>query len=140
MIDAVIQLAIVIEFVLAIDLTAETAQAQGHVLLAEHGFYLLLEDLHILALCRVERRQDDGFLRTIFQCVIDRVNVVLGEAVDGLLVLISIVSAGVVISVFFLNHFSLLIIEKLECIIIVLKPWMSKDLFNGQSLVRIDLQ
>ena len=49
-IDAVIQLAIVIEFVLAIDLATEAAQAQDDVLLAEHGFYFLLEDLDVFAL------------------------------------------------------------------------------------------
>ena len=68
------------------------------------------------------------------QSAVLRLDVVLGETIDWLFILISVVSALVVVRVFFLNQFSLVVVEELDCVINVLKPWVFVDLADRDSL------
>ena len=71
------------------------------------------------------------------QSAVLRLDVVLGETIDWLFILISVVSALVVVRVFFLNQFSLVVVEELDCVINILKPGVFVDLADRDSLSRI---
>lgn len=103
-------------------------------------FDIFFELLKVFALSRVERCQNDRLFWGILHGVIDRVDIVLGEAVDWLLVLVPVVTAWVIVSIFLLYHFSFLVIEQLEGLIIVRKPWVLLYLLDREPFVRIDLQ
>ena len=139
-VDTVVELAIVVELVLAVDLPAQATEAKNQLLVKHHRLDTSLENLHIFALGRVERSQDNGFLRAVLQSVVNGVNVVLSEAVYWILVFVSVVTTRVVVSVFLLYHLSFLVVEKLKRLVIVLEPRVSKNLFEGQSLVRVYFQ
>ena len=139
-VDTVVKLAIVVELVLAVDLPAQATEAKNQLLVKHHRLDTSLENLHVFALGRVERSQDNGFLRAVLQSVVNGVNVVLSEAVYWILVFISVVTTRVVVSVFLLYHLSFLVVEKLKRLVIVLEPRVSKNLFEGQSLVRVYFQ
>ena len=136
-VDTVVELAIVVELVLAVDLPAQATEAKNQLLVKHHRLDTSLENLHVFALGRVERSQDNGFLRAVLQSVVNGVNVVLSEAVYWILVFVSVVTTRVVVSVFLLYHLSFLVVEKLKRLVIVLEPRVSKNLFEGQSLVRV---
>ena len=140
MVDTVVELAIIVELVLAVDLPAQATETKNQLLVKHHRLDTSLENLHIFALGRVEWSQDNGFLRAVLQSVVNGVNVVLSEAVYWILVFVSVVTTRVIVSVFLLYHLSFLVVEKLKRLVIVLEPRVSKNLFEGQSFVRVYFQ
>ena len=64
----------------------------------------------------------------------------LSEAIDWLLVLVSVVPAWIVVGILFLDHFPLLLVEQLELWVEIGEPRMVQNLFIAQSLVLVDLQ
>ena len=139
-VDTVVELAIIVELVLAVDLPAQATETKNQLLVKHHRLDTSLENLHIFALGRVEWSQDNGFLRAVLQSVVNGVNVVLSEAVYWILVFVSVVTTRVIVSVFLLYHLSFLVVEKLKRLVIVLEPRVSKNLFEGQSFVRVYFQ
>jgi len=66
--------------------------------------------------------------------------VVLCEAINRLLIFVAVESAGVVVSILLLYHFTLLVVKKLQALINVLQPRVSKNLLNRKSFVRVDFK
>jgi len=64
----------------------------------------------------------------------------LGEAVDWLFSFISVVTLRVVVGVLLLDHFSLLVVEQLQGLIVVCQPRVLENLLDSQSLMRVDLE
>lgn len=112
-VHSIIQLTVVVELVLSVNLTTQPAQPQDQCFFHHHRLYSLFEYLNLLALRRIEGRQDDRFLRAVLHGIVDRVDVVLREAVDRLLVLVAIVPAWVVVRVLLLDQLSFVLVEQL---------------------------
>lgn len=62
----------------------------------------------------------------------------LGKAVNWFLILIAVVSSRVIVCVLFLNHFPFLVIKQLQIWIKICQPFMSVNLLNSKSFLRID--
>jgi hypothetical protein len=65
---------------------------------------------------------------------------VFGKAIHWFFILIAVVSAWVIVGVLLPDHFSLLVIEQLNGRIYVLEPLVPVYLFDGESLLWVDLQ
>lgn len=55
----------------------------------------------------------------------------LSEAVDWVFVFISVESARVVVSVLLLDHFTFLVVEKVQRLVVVCEPRVVEDLVIG---------
>ncbi len=72
----------------------------------------------------------------------------LGETVYWLFVFVSVETAWVVVGVLlpkkwgslFTDHLSLLVVEKLKCIVIISQPWVAQDLRDSQPFVWVDFE
>jgi len=62
------------------------------------------------------------------------------KAIDWLFIFIAIVPGPIVVSVFFLDHLSFLVVEELDRTVHSAEPWMLVDLSNCESLLGIDLE
>jgi len=60
---------------------------------------------------------------------------VLSEAIRRLLVLVPVVPARIIISIFFLDLLPLLVVEQLQVRVDILQPLVPVDLFDGQTLL-----
>ena len=117
-VDTVVKLAIVIEFILSVNLPTFLREAK-YLLFDLHELHyfrrnLVLTNGALLAHRRVERRQNDRFRLLVLQRAVLRLQVVLREAVDRLFVLVTVVAAAVVVGVLFLDHFALFVVKELH--------------------------
>ena len=116
-IDTIIQLSIVIELVLSVNFPTLLAKPE-HLLLDLHEFINLASNLTesyrtLLTHSGVEGRQDYRFWLLILERAILWLEVVLRETINRLFVLVTVVATSIVVGVLLLDHFALLIVEKL---------------------------
>ena len=64
----------------------------------------------------------------------------LGEAIHRLFVLIPVVAATIVVSVFFLDHLALFVVEELDGGVHRAQPRVLVDFADGDAALRVDLE
>ena len=144
MIDAIVKLSVVVEFILSVNFAAFFGETQN-LLLDLHQFHHRVSSLCNLSLTlfahgRVEWCQDNRLAVLIFERAILRLQVVQSETINGLFILITIVSATIVISVLLLNHFALFIIKQLHCRVHTSKPRVAVNFSHRQTFLWVNFK
>jgi len=141
MVDAVVQLAIVVALILSVNLSALIWKFE-HLLFIGEQFWVI-NHWSLLRDCAVEWSQDYRLCSVVFEHlrVVDGLEVVLREAVSRLLVIIpDVLSLYVVVGVFFLYKVLFFLCEYLQWLVHILQPGVFVHLLYCDALLRIDFK
>jgi len=147
-VDAVVQLRIVVDFVLAVLVPASCRELKNVALVLHlRHFHYGAEESGQVGHRAVEGREDHRLRGGIAQGLVHRVQVELGEAVPRLVVanpFVPVETRRIIVSVFGSNYFLFFGKQDLAARkhrhVRVLKPRVSKGLFDGVSRVRVWVQ